>query len=316
MANNNKNISDELLAAFLEGNISDDETAQILNAMQTDSSIRETLEISLDLEKEERVIMDKDLPMAQMAAESRANLCCVHCETYILNRHNIEFSESELINTAREYNWLTDKGTPLYAVGQLLSLKGIMVTRTYNANLTDITEALKRGNNIIAVINNDKLNPTLPDSDDLPNHAVVITAIDNDGQNLTIYNPQESVSSLQHICISNFMNAWRESRNYMVCTIKSPDEYNPRPINLDDIDLTDHLLDLREAIAENAHDVWALARINEGWTYGPVRDDAKKQHPDLVPYSALSDSEKEYDRLMAMNTIKLVKKLGFEIVKK
>lgn len=112
------------------------------------------------------------------------------------------------------------------------------------------------------------------------------------------------------------MNAWRESRNYMVCTIKSPDEYNPRPINLDDIDLTDHLLNLREAIAENAHDVWALARINEGWTYGPVRDDAKKQHPDLVPYSALSDSEKEYDRLMAMNTIKLVKKLGFEIVKK
>ena len=88
------------------------------------------------------------------------------------------------------------------------------------------------------------------------------------------------------------------------------------PINLDNIRLTGDLLDLREAIAENAHNVWALARINEGWTYGPVRDDAKKQHPDLVPYSALSDSEKEYDRLMAMNTIKLVQNLGFEIVKK
>lgn len=316
MANNNKNISDELLASFLDGNISGNEAEQVLNAMQTDSSLCEALEIALDIDKEEHVIMNKDLPMAQMAADSRANLCCVHCETYILNRHDIEFSESDLINTARENNWLTDKGTPLYAVGQLLSLKGIMVTRTYDANLTDIAEALKRGNDIIAVIDNDKLNPTLQDYDDLPNHAVVITAIDNDGQNLTIYNPQESVSSLQQICISNFMNAWRESRNYMVCTIKSPDEYNPRPINLDDIDLTDHLLDLREAIAENAHDIWALARINEGWTYGPVRDDAKKQHPDLVPYSALSDSEKEYDRLMAMNTIKLVKRLGFEIVRK
>ena len=74
-------------------------------------------------------------------------------------------------------------------------------------------------------------------------------------------------------------------------------------------------MELREAIAENAHDVWASARIKEGWTYGQVRNDEKKQHPDLIPYSALPDSEKEYDRLMAMDTIKLVKKLGFDIVK-
>ena len=40
-----------------------------------------------------------------------------------------------------------------------------------------------------------------------------------------------------------------------------------------------------------------------------------KKHPDLIPYSSLPDSEKEYDRLMALDTIKLVKKLGFEIVK-
>lgn len=36
---------------------------------------------------------------------------------------------------------------------------------------------------------------------------------------------------------------------------------------------------------------------------------------DLIPYSALPDSEKEYDRLMAFNTIKLVKKLGWKIAK-
>ncbi len=36
---------------------------------------------------------------------------------------------------------------------------------------------------------------------------------------------------------------------------------------------------------------------------------------DLIPYFALPDSEKEYDRLMAFNTIKLVKKLGW-IIKK
>ena len=95
----------------------------------------------------------------------------------------------------------------------------------------------------------------------------------------------------------------------MVRVLQSVEEYNPQPINLDNIPLGEELNELIEAIAENAHDVWAVARMKEGWTYGPVRDDAKKQHPDLVPYSALPDSEKEYDRLMAANTIKLVRKL-------
>ena len=88
------------------------------------------------------------------------------------------------------------------------------------------------------------------------------------------------------------------------------------PIKLGDIALDDNLNDLTEAIAENAHDVWAAARIAEGWTYGHVRNDEKKQHPDLITYSALPEGEKEYDRIMAMNTIKLVKKLGFDITKK
>ncbi|MCH5175212.1 MAG: Ryanodine receptor Ryr [Prevotellaceae bacterium] len=102
----------------------------------------------------------------------------------------------------------------------------------------------------------------------------------------------------------------------MVRVLQSADDYEPQPINLDCIQLTDDLLELREAIAENAHEVWASARIKEGWTYGRERDDANKKHPDLIPYSALPDSEKEYDRLMALDTIKLVKKLGFEIIKR
>jgi hypothetical protein len=76
------------------------------------------------------------------------------------------------------------------------------------------------------------------------------------------------------------------------------------------------LEELQEAIAENAHDVWAKARMAEGWSYGKERDDANLKHPDLIPYSSLPDGEKEYDRAMAFNTIKLVKKLGFDIVKR
>lgn len=92
--------------------------------------------------------------------------------------------------------------------------------------------------------------------------------------------------------------------------------YTPKPIDLSDVMLTDDLNELREAIAENAHDIWSQKRISEGWSYGPKRDDVKKQNPDLLPYGRLSETEKQYDRELAMRTLKLVKKLGYDIVKR
>ncbi|MDE7386468.1 MAG: Ryanodine receptor Ryr [Muribaculaceae bacterium] len=99
----------------------------------------------------------------------------------------------------------------------------------------------------------------------------------------------------------------------MVTASPTANGYNPQPINVEDITLDADLEELTEAIAENAHDIWARARMDEGWTYGPVRNDSLKQHPDLVPYSQLPDSEKEYDRIMAMNTLRLVRRLGYTI---
>ena len=77
--------------------------------------------------------------------------------------------------------------------------------------------------------------------------------------------------------------------------------------------LDEDLTELQEAIAENAHEIWAKARTDQGWTYGPERNDQKKETPDMMPYCNLPESEKLYDREMAMQTLKLVKKLGFEI---
>ena len=92
-------------------------------------------------------------------------------------------------------------------------------------------------------------------------------------------------------------------------------DYIPEPMDLSLVDLPESLIQLSERIAENVHDVWAKARIDEGWTYGEKRDDIHKKHPCLVPYDELPEEEKEYDRNTAMNTIKMVKKLGFRIEK-
>lgn len=93
-------------------------------------------------------------------------------------------------------------------------------------------------------------------------------------------------------------------------------EYIPRPADTTDVRLPEELLPLIEEMAKNVHEVWAQNRINEGWTYGPVRDDARKEHPCLVPYEELPETEKEYDRATSQETLKLILKSGFVISKK
>ena len=91
--------------------------------------------------------------------------------------------------------------------------------------------------------------------------------------------------------------------------------YQPNPIDTSTVSLPDDLNDLIEKLAENNHDIWAAQRIKEGWTYGLNRDDNKKEHPDLIPYSDLPESEKEYDRNSAIETIKAVIALGYTLDK-
>ena len=89
--------------------------------------------------------------------------------------------------------------------------------------------------------------------------------------------------------------------------------YKPTPLDLSEVVLPESLLELTDAIAENTHEVWSQNRMAEGWTYGPRRDDAKREHPCLIPYANLPEEEKEYDRATAMNAIKLIVKLGYQI---
>lgn len=91
--------------------------------------------------------------------------------------------------------------------------------------------------------------------------------------------------------------------------------YKPSPIDTSDIKLPDSIIELRELIAKQVHEVWATQRIKEGWTYGENKDSIKKTTPCLVSYEELPEEEKEYDRNTAEETLKLIIKLGFTIKK-
>lgn len=74
--------------------------------------------------------------------------------------------------------------------------------------------------------------------------------------------------------------------------------YIPKPIDTTDIALPEDLLTLTEKIAE-------------GWTFGEKKDDDKKTTPLLIPYSELP----EFDRNTAMETVRLIIKMGYAIEK-
>ena len=92
-----------------------------------------------------------------------------------------------------------------------------------------------------------------------------------------------------------------------------PRNYRPEPIDTSRIELEADVRELVERLGKHVHDSWALRRLSEGWTYGPVRDDAEKKHPDLVPYEQLRESEKDYDRVTAEATLKAVLAMGGHI---
>lgn len=310
--NKNYTISEELLAAFEEGKTNAEETMAILNALAVDENLQEEYILSQKLD----AIMKKDevsmeiLPMMALAAESKDNLCDFQCEQFILNRRNIIFDSSILSEEAKINRWLCDKGTPLHSVGRLLECHDLIVLRRYGAEIADIIRAIKADHDVIVIINNNKL--TGKTNAGISYHAVVVIQITT--ENVILYDPAVG-DGFVNCELKTFESAWKDVKSYLVRVKDTEPDYNPRPIDLDDVELNSELIDLREAIAENAHEVWADQRQEEGWSYGIQRDDEKKKHPDLIPYSMLTDTEKEYDRRMAFDTIKLIKKMGFEIIK-
>lgn len=324
-------ISDELLAAVLDGNASAAETMRVMDASRHNPQLKELLSISAKMELEEEMEGEghqtltlnpqRDValyPVMALAARSESNLCDIDCERYILRRMGLAASTTAMAKESKRNYWLRDKGTPVFNIGRLLELQGISVVRQFDATLEDLRSALINNGSVIVVVNgglllSGKRDEECPVS---PDHAVVVTDYDPEMEFVVVHDPQ-SKQMMDCIPAERFLMSWQDSKCYMASAYRDGRAaYDPHPIDVSDIELDNELLDLRELLAENTHEIWARHRIKEGWTYGSQRDDALKQTPNLVPYSQLPDNEKLYDRETAMQTLKLVLKFGYEIKKK
>ena len=203
-------ISDELLAAFLEGNTSKEETQRILQAMKTDKELQEVLSIALKTDKEIPLVYhpnsdsDDVLPMLQMAALGGENVCAVLCEIFILNQHHIIYNQESLFDTARNKGWLKPEGTPLYCLGNLLAFSGLIINRKFDSSLDDIRQAIAEDCDVMVGVDREKLYAEEIDLEDLTNHAVVVTDINE--TSVSVFDPYEA-RTISNIPIAAFLNA-------------------------------------------------------------------------------------------------------------
>lgn len=61
-----------------------------------------------------------------------------------------------------------------------------------------------------------------------------------------------------------------------------------------------------DQIAEQLHINWMSFKVANGWKFGPVRDEEKKEHPCMVEYSVLSEDEKMKDRIFIQAYLSMV----------
>lgn len=319
-----KIITTEQLDDFLNARTSTEETLEILEAMVFDPSLQEyvisseRMNYGMELQRD----YGSFLPASRLAADDGKNLCDFQCETYILRNHQIQYKEDKLAEEARNNYWLRSQGTPLYNMGRLLEANGLLVERIYDADLQQLVEAVEV-HEAIVVVNGNKLEKK-EDSDlfdeDNPNHAVVVISVDKNNDIVALYNPSSGNKS-DIYPLPLFMEAWNESKNYMVLvrSKKYDSEYIPHPIDVSDVILSPDLLQLSETIAENAHNVWAAEkkRKNPNIRYAPLDENGNEvsgHNHYFVPYSQLSEEDKKPDIDMALNTIKLLKRLGYRII--
>ncbi len=221
-------LSDIEIATFLDGNAGADLQMRVVREARRDPALQRLLQDSAEIDTEvERLVHQdgvKNLPLTALAASEQddGSSCGLHCEEFVLQRRGIVFDDAELIRVARENGWLQDDGTRIGDVGNVLEKVGLRVTKDFGFSLDDVARLLAEGKDVIAVVDGGEL---VGDRDtermedkfigEIPDHALVVTSVDTDGQTVEVHDPQ-SENERDTYPTEQFLDAWEDSGRYLV----------------------------------------------------------------------------------------------------
>lgn len=252
-------ITNELLAAYAKGNVSEEERLAVRGHLAKNPADMQTVFEALDVYQDlEEIVCPKrkdniESPghddfatvhqrlsnftkeikersrstMFAIAADNTIdNLCDIRCEGYALRNLRIEVSDDQLEKESREHEWLTEQGTRLVDIGKLCELHGATVSRQLESSLDDILEALQLEKIIIVSVDEGELvgdfEYELQEDKVIgkcPDHVVIVAGYDEEKLEIEIIDPNTPRFSDTYP-LDRFMDAWDDSNNYMVSISK------------------------------------------------------------------------------------------------
>ena len=324
-------ITDELLALFLEGKTTVNESAAILDAAKEELGVRYFLDSAIEngmffygdimgnpssqTVGELYALHSKHAPVMRLAANKKVNDCIVKCEEYVLRERGQEASFQKLSKEARQHNWINKEGTPLLNIGRLLEMAKLSVARRFGGNIELIQSELENGCSVIVTLNAKLLaNPTSQNTD-LANNAVVILEVNTSDNYVEIYDPLSS-NPTDRYSMPTFLKAWSLSKYFFISIIeRGIRPYTPHPEDVSRIKLPKEIESIADILAENALETWAKDHSAEA---------EKNQNKDIVeppcddpfmkPFSELTKQKSTFYYVSSLNTIKLIYRLGFTII--
>ena len=90
--------------------------------------------------------------------------------------------------------------------------------------------------------------------------------------------------------------------------------FTPNPVDTTSIEVPAYIEGVRDRLAENLHEIWAMYKIEQGWKYSEFRNDAQKLHNCITQFEMLPQDEKHYDSTLAMETLKTMFAIGYEVI--
>lgn len=221
------NISDEMLAAYLDGNATSQERETIINAGIDISSFMKDVQLSSDIEVPTDFAMDIDVnPYMQ----SYADTCAIKSQQLILNDFGIPCTEDDLVKYSAEHGWYNGNGTSMEDVGNLLEDAGIHCTKQCDANVFNLISELSQGHKVIVGVDSGELwgNRFIEWLKDFflgvtPDHALLVTGIDTSDPNnikVIVTDPGTGEAGKAYP-LEQFMDAWSDASCYM-CSTNEP----------------------------------------------------------------------------------------------
>lgn len=242
----NMNVTTELLAAYVEGNVSSEERmkvrkylaanpeliSSVLFAMEDEQNIPiETLSDEITYLKNLESLLEEfqvELLATKLHPESIAmaarnaddNLCVIRCEGIALRHYGYDVSDNQLLEESRKEGWLQSSGTSFTDIGKLSRNHGLRVSQIENATVEQISQFVSKGLVVVAFVDAGELTGDYileKDEDkyigECPDHVVIVQSItDYEVVIIDSYTPEH----LDTYPLSQFLDAWKDSNNYMV----------------------------------------------------------------------------------------------------